>query len=164
MDKVSRADASSVAQPRDEHGRSGLTEPLAAMIAASEDDQELYAAGLSQCGFRTVCVEPRGVRASISAVAPAVIVLHLGLPENVGWRICETLLRDPVCAPIPLIVLTAAIRPDGRNRSKARGFRNCAAFVAKPCDPQNLARVIRIGLSGDRGVEFMSGQLRRLRA
>jgi CheY-like chemotaxis protein len=87
---------------------------------------------------------------------PDVIVLHTSGLD--GWEICDR-LRERYPA-LPVIALTAAVRPDGANRDRARATLNCAAFVGKPCTHDDLAAVIRRVVRGDRGIEWSVGALR----
>ena len=87
------------------------------------------------------------------SLSPSVIVLILDRPERDGWQMCHKLHLELATAHIPVVVLTAAIRPDGANRQMARQMPNCASFVAKPCDPWLLVSVIERVLAGERAIE-----------
>jgi CheY-like chemotaxis protein len=127
---------------------------LVLLVADSEDDREIYFRGLELAGFGVAC---SGSEVDVIAIArslsPSVIVLIIDRPEWDGWHMCLNLHLEGATAHIPVIVLTAAIRPDGANRQMAQRMPNCAAFVAKPCDHCLLVSVIERVISGERAIE-----------
>lgn len=127
-------------------------------VGGDDDDREIYAVGLASSGIQTSWIDDStDVPESVRTLRRAAVVLHLWRPEQHGWNICEALLADPECRQVPVVVLTAAVRPDGRNRERARSTPNCAAFVAKPCDVGTLALVLERVVRGERGIEVLSG-------
>ena len=71
---------------------------------------------------------------------PDAIILDLRLPDMDGWAVCRALKADPVMAAIPVIILTAAASPTLKQRAGEHG---CAAFLLKPCYPEDLAQTVR---------------------
>ena len=132
--------------------------PLVLVVAASQDDRDMYFAGLQAAGFAVAC---SGIHLDVAAVArqldPSVVVAVLERPERDGWNTCIALHLEPHTAHIPIVILTAAVRPDGVNRLLARRLPNCAAFVAKPCDHIAMAHVLQRVLAGERGIERVQG-------
>ena len=122
------------------------------LIHEPTDDSEIYEQGLQMLGFEVLSMD-RFEGLNGGAPAADVVVLHIG---SDGWESCERLSRF---APrVPVIALTAAVRPDGDNRRRAREARNCAAFVGKPCTHTDLGLIIERVLAGERDIELTSGR------
>ena len=71
---------------------------------------------------------------------PDVVVLDLSLPSMDGWAAMEGLAAHPDTAGIPVVILSAHTFPADQERAKQTG---AAAFLAKPCPPDELARMVR---------------------
>lgn len=122
------------------------------VIHEPTDDSEIYQQGLEMLGFEVLGLD-RLDRLHGGMPAADVVVLHIG---SDGWESCERLSRF---APhVPVIALTAAVRPDGDNRRRAREAGNCAAFVGKPCTHTDLGLIIERVLGGERDIELTSGR------
>lgn len=119
------------------------------------EDQEIYGYGLGGLEYDVTIIDYAGAADAASKRKPNVIVLHI--MSGAAWGICDELLR--ASPDVPVIVLTAAVRPDGANRALARAAENCAAFVGKPCSPQDLHVVIRRVIDGERQIELSAGAL-----
>jgi CheY-like chemotaxis protein len=116
--------------------------PSLVLLVDDEPDQvEMYQLGLELAGYDVVCAYTGGegvMRAREHP--PAAIVLDLRLPDMSGWDVCAALKADPATARIPIIVLTAAAVSTLPEQAAAAG---CAAYLLKPCFPDQLARVVR---------------------
>lgn len=122
------------------------------LIDDNPGDEELYTRGLQMEGFRVEDVDKDERLAAIVESSDAdVVVFHLN--GIFMWDACERVSKT---ARAPIILLTAHVRPDRANRDRARDL-GIAAFVAKPCTPEELARVIRRVLAGERGLEIKAG-------
>jgi CheY-like chemotaxis protein len=127
---------------------------LVLLVADSEDDREIYLRGLELAGFGVACSSREvDVVAIARFLSPSVIVLIIDRPERDGWQLCLNLHLERATAHIPVVVLTAAIRPDGANRRMAQRMPNCASFVAKPCDHCLLVSVVERVIGGERAIE-----------
>ena len=127
---------------------------LVLVVGDTEDDREIYFRGLQLAGFGVACSSSEAdVIAIARSLSPSVIVLIIDRPEWDGWQVCLNLHLEPATAHIPVVVLTAAIRPDGANRQTAQRMPNCASFVAKPCDQCLLVSVIERVITGERAIE-----------
>ena len=124
------------------------------LIDELPDDRELYTSGLGMLGFTVDAVATAEAAAGPRTHPPDVIVLHLAHGDR--WDLCDEL--QTLYGSIPVVVLTAAVRPDGSNRERARATANCAAFVGKPCTHEDLGAIIGRVLSGERRLEFVSGR------
>ena len=124
------------------------------LIDELPDDREIYGRGLAMLGFTVTTLTEAQARAAALTPLPDVIVLHLA--HSACWELCDDLRR--LYGPVPVIVLTAAVRPDRLNRERARATINCAGFVGKPCTHLELGAVVSRVLSGERRLEFGSGR------
>jgi CheY-like chemotaxis protein len=125
------------------------------------DDLDMYRLGLEADGFQVESVSP----APDSVPAPAhptdIVVLdlqpiHDGITARLPWELVPLIRRW--CRDVPVVLLTAYVRPDAATRSRAR-HETLAAFVAKPCPPGALASILRAVLRGERGIEALSSLL-----
>jgi CheY-like chemotaxis protein len=119
------------------------------------DDRAMYGTGLQLLGFE-LCIEGSvaDALAKADAFRPEVIVLHLGTGP---WHLCDTFGAHPATRHVPVIVITAYVRPDRANRDRALATPNCAAFLGKPCTHDDLAAVIRRVVEGERQIELSIG-------
>lgn len=123
------------------------------LIDELPDDRELYKRGLAMLGYAVATVTAAEAREAAHSPPPDVIVLHIAGGKH--WGVCDE-LRE-LYGPIPVVVVTAAVRPDEANRQRARATVNCAAFVGKPCTHLELGAVIARVLDGQRGIELTTG-------
>lgn len=124
------------------------------LISGNDDEIELYTLGL---GHESVDVTPaRTPDEALGALTARrfdAVVYQLDASSEESWSFCES-LRQEAAPSLPLVVLTAHVRPDGRNRDRARQI-GCAGFVAKPCPPERLAQILSRVVGGERGLEFV---------
>ena len=112
-----------------------------------EDDPlnlELLQAVLEGRGFTVLAAAD--ARAGIElarARRPDVVLMDLQLPELDGLEATRILRRDPATASIPVIAVTAHVKKDDEEASRAAG---CVLHLPKPVDTRSLpdlvARVI----------------------
>lgn len=115
--------------------------PLVLLVDDEPDQVEMYQLSLEQAGFRVV-VAYNGSDATGRArdSHPDIVVLDVRLPDLSGWDVCGVLKTDPQTEHIPIVILTAAASSTlGEQAAAAR----CAAFLLKPCFPDQLIRTIR---------------------
>ena len=124
------------------------------LAAADEDDQAIYFTGLGLEGFSVMCgAFGAGLTAAARRLLPDIVVAVLQRGDDLDWDRVEALDSDAATRHIPVIIVTSAVRPDRANRRTAWRLRNCAAFVAKPCDHRRLAAVLRRVVAGERQIE-----------
>lgn len=63
------------------------------------------------------------------------ILLDISMPGMDGFQICQELQNQATTRAIPIIMLTAKVLPDDRQRLKAL---NVAGFISKPFDPMTI--------------------------
>ena len=128
--------------------------PSVLLAAADEDDQAIYFTGLALEGFSVMCSSfEAGLTAAVRQLLPDMVVMVLERGDDRDWDRVDALGSDAATRHIPVIIVTAAVRPDGANRRKARDLANCAAFIAKPCDHRMLVAVVRRVAAGEHDIE-----------
>lgn len=120
------------------------------LITRLHDEREIYRIGLASLGYSVTCRSPGEI--GIDMTSPDVILLDIDRPTD--WAFVELLTRS--YPAVPIVIITAAVRPDRANRERAVAL-NCAAFVGKPCTHLDLAHVVSLVLDGHRGIELTSG-------
>ena len=105
------------------------------------DSREMYAFFLRAAGY-AVHEAADGGEALAMAVEfrPDVIVMDLSLPSMDGLTAIASLSANPETGTIPVVVLSAHTFPADEQRARQAG---AAAFLAKPCAPDQLARTVR---------------------
>lgn len=105
------------------------------------DSREMYAFYLRAAGYAVHEAADGGDALALALeFRPDVIVMDLSLPSMDGWTAIAGLAATPETSSIPVVVLSACTFPADEERARQSG---AAAFLAKPCDPIQLARVVR---------------------
>jgi two-component system cell cycle response regulator DivK len=113
------------------------------IVEDRRDQREMYASYFAANHFR-VLTAPDGLSAIRIAHAelPDVIVTDLSIPHLDGWETASRLKEDPETRHIPIIACSAHVLGGAAERALVAG---CAAYVCKPCLPQELhAEVLRV--------------------
>ena len=76
---------------------------------------------------------------------PDGIVLDVMMPVVDGWTVLRKLRSNPALASVPVIILTALEADAARGEAQRLG----AAVLRKPCDPQAIAKALRIALKSE---------------
>lgn len=108
------------------------------VVEGGEDDAAALTAMLRLKGFdaRTARTAADAIR-SVTADRPHAVVLDPDLPDGDG---CDLIRRVRACPdPPPVVVLTGQTAPAVRRAVKSAG---AVAFVLKPADPDELARLL----------------------
>ena len=74
------------------------------------------------------------------AIKPDLILLDLYMPKTDGFSVMKALKEDPVTHGIPIIVISAWLSGDHRQRALEAG---AIDIVPKPYDPEALAALIQ---------------------
>lgn len=126
-------------------------------ITDHDDDLVLYRVGLQAEGIAVATAMTVDEAIFIAGIRHFdAIVLVVVAPNGDGWKPCQVLRAHPATSALPLVVLSASVRSDRINRDRARQL-GCAAFVAKPCTPPELASVLRRVVAGERDIEELDG-------
>jgi CheY-like chemotaxis protein len=124
-----------------------LEPALVLVVDDVDDNREMYAAFLAMAGYRvaTACDGEEAV-AKASELAPALIVMDVGMPRLDGCEATLRLKRDPATSPIPVIVVTGHVLGE----HGARALRAGADLVlGKPLLPEDLGGAIHRLLTSD---------------
>jgi two-component system, cell cycle response regulator DivK len=76
----------------------------------------------------------------LRADPPDLVLMDLSLPVIDGWTLTTLIKGDPRTNRIPVIVISAHVFAEHRERALEAG---CDAFLAKPCLPADLLREVR---------------------
>lgn len=76
---------------------------------------------------------------------PDVVVTELFVPSVRGWEVPDVLQEDPRTRDIPVVAVSAHARPEDEGRARASG---CAAFLTKPCAPNEVLGEVRRLIGG----------------
>ena len=114
-------------------------------ILVVEDDPDIQAVtALSLRAFGgyavQVCGSPREAVGAAEAFGPDLILLDVMMPGMDGLATLETLRQTAATARIPVIFMTAKVRPQEIARYTELG---ALGVVAKPFEPDGLAETIR---------------------
>ena len=108
------------------------------IVEDNPDTTELLASTLVENGLtvRTAANGREGLDRLAEGV-PSAIILDLMMPVMDGWTFCEEKQKDPVLAPIPLVVLSAVAPQDPRNASV-----RAVGHIPKPIDVEKLLAAV----------------------
>jgi DNA-binding response OmpR family regulator len=111
------------------------------VIEDLRDQAELWSDICAHAGLNamTAATGVKGYQRALDAQS-AIILLDLNLPDIDGWEVCRRLKTDARTRSIPIVVLTARDEPHGDRRATDAG---CAAYLKKPCPPNELVATIR---------------------
>jgi two-component system cell cycle response regulator DivK len=123
------------------------------LVLLVEDDREgrlLFADWLEDAGFRVEQAH-NGLQALERAVdlLPDAIFTDLNIPGIDGYELTRRLKQDPRTAAIPVLAVTgyAPFTQDPARAERA----GCDGVLAKPCDPDELARILKTLITRARG-------------
>jgi two-component system cell cycle response regulator DivK len=119
----------------------GPTEHSVLIVDDEHDVRDMMTLFLVCCGY-AVHLAADGVEAIDVAVhfRPAIILMDLMMPRMDGWEATRRLKADPATRAIPIIALSAHSHADRDDRARDAG---CQDFIAKPCDLDDLATMLR---------------------
>jgi CheY-like chemotaxis protein len=111
------------------------------VIEDVRDQAELWSDICAEAGLNAVTASTgvQGYQRALDS-QPAIILLDLMLPDIDGWDVCRRLKTDGRTKHIPIVILTAREEPRGARRAIDAG---CAAYLKKPCPPNELVATIR---------------------
>lgn len=85
---------------------------------------------------------------SLDRELPDVIVMDLHLPKTDGYSLIRQLKANERTRSIPVLVVSASVRPEDQERARRAGS---DAFVAKPCDPASIVTQLKALLASKPG-------------
>jgi two-component system cell cycle response regulator DivK len=125
------------------------------LVEGDADSREMYAEFLRYHGLQPI---PGATVSDALTIAPHadVIVTETLIPGHMdGIEFIARLKRDASTKTIPVIVLTACAWDTERERAEKAG---CDVFLAKPCLPDELLRVVRRVLASSRSRDVCTRQ------
>ena len=115
--------------------------PLVLLVDAHAATRDLYTTALPPLGFEIHAID--GVAdayAQAWRTHPDVIAIEIAHAPDVSWNVIQDLKRDPRTRDIPVVIVTS----QGQRVVRERAARErCAAFLMKPCLPEDLATTLR---------------------
>jgi two-component system, cell cycle response regulator DivK len=122
------------------------SEPLVLVVDDDDDTRELYIETLAMLGFDTLdAADCEQARQQAYDSYPDVVVTDLTLRGDDGWQLIQDLKSDARTRDIPIVLLTGDAQSTSRDRAARAG---CAAYIVKPCLPDDLAAQLRHVLNG----------------
>ena len=127
--------ASAFAPPMSETAKTVL------LVDDDRNTRDVWSQFLTHAGLQ-VCQAEDGESAMeiVRSQLPDLVLMDLSLPLIDGWTLTTLLKGDPRTSEIPIIVISAHVFAEHRERALAAG---CDAFLAKPCPPDHLLREVR---------------------
>jgi two-component system, cell cycle response regulator DivK len=124
--------------------------PLVLLVEDDRDGRLLFAEGLHDAGFRVVQAH-NGLQALERAfdLVPDAILTDLYIPGIDGYELTRRLKNDPRTASIPILAVTG-YPPFAQDPARADRA-GCDVILTKPCDPADLARILRTLITEARG-------------
>ncbi len=116
-----------------------MGKPVALICDDEPQLRELMRVALGE-GYSTVEAEDaHGALEAARREPPAVILIDLMLPGRSGIELLQDLRREHALATVPVVVVSAWADDDRRREAEDAG---ATAFVPKPFDPDELARLV----------------------
>ena len=121
-------------------------QPSATVLLVEDvaDTRDMYADYLRHCGF-VVTTATNGAEALEAARerTPDLILMDAAMPGLDGWATTKLLKSDPLTRDVPVLILTAHVFTEHRQRAQEVG---ADGFIGKPCMPDELAREVTAAL------------------
>jgi DNA-binding response OmpR family regulator len=114
---------------------------LTVLIADDEDSVvELVRVTLEDERVRVASAADGGAALALaSALAPGLIFLDVNMPVHDGVEVCRRLRADARFAATPIVMLTAATRPEDVRRGLEAG---ASEYLTKPFSPLRLLALV----------------------
>lgn len=104
------------------------------------DGRELLTDFLEYSGFVVIqAADGEEGERKAKSEEPSLILLDVSLPIKSGWEVAKNLRADETTRSIPIIALTAHVRPEDEAMAREVG---CSSFVPKPVKPKEILREI----------------------
>ncbi|MFH0772275.1 MAG: response regulator [Candidatus Omnitrophota bacterium] len=116
------------------------------IIDDEADFADTLSFSLESNGFAVVSAPdgPSGIE-KLKSEKPDLIILDLMMPGMDGYEVAKRLKADNATSKIPIIVLTASVTPDLKQKVCSIQAIDC---VTKPCDLEDLVDKIKKALEG----------------
>ncbi len=127
-----------------------MSEKKKILIVEDEKDISAYLATLfDDNGYETVAAADglKGLELA-KTEKPDLITLDMAMPEQSGVRTYRQYRQDPEIAKIPVIIITGVGEDMKTFFAKLKGFPSPEGFMAKPIEPDVLAKMVADLLAG----------------
>lgn len=120
--------------------------PLILIVEDDPSNSDVIASTLTEFGEYRVVTEPDGeaVVDRVEELKPDLLLLDLLLPRRTGLEILRDLRADPRFADLPIVAITADVRPTTWDQARALG---CTGFIAKPFSIDQLLESVAQALT-----------------
>lgn len=120
-------------------------QPCVLIVEDFLDAREMYHMYLEHAGFCVYSAENAVTGLALALEhRPELIIMDAGLPGMSGWDAVQELKAHPHLRTTPVFMLTGHVLADSRDKARAVG---ADGFIAKPCLPDELLKVIRTALA-----------------
>jgi two-component system, cell cycle response regulator DivK len=114
------------------------------LVDDDRDSREAYAEYLGGFGYEVEELgDPRDAIAAIAMRRPDIVLLDLQMPYLDGFDLLQLIKALPG-PPLPVIVISALVRDQDRERATAA---HCDAFLTKPALPHEVLATIQALIS-----------------
>jgi two-component system cell cycle response regulator DivK len=119
--------------------------PKVLVVDDNRPSRELIVDILRPMGFEVAEAPdgPSGI-ATARSMRPDLVILDLTMPEMDGFAVLAELRRDPCCASLPVLAVTASAMPNERLKAMQAGFTD---FITKPLRSAELRRRVETHLN-----------------
>ena len=124
---------------------------MAKVLVADDNAQvrDLLELLLEDAGHQvTLCVDGSEVLSASRSERPDVVLLDLNMPDVDGFTALEQLRKDDQLQRVPVIIVTAAGRPDQMTRARNLGATD---FIVKPWKDYEVEDRVELALKGANG-------------
>jgi two-component system, cell cycle response regulator DivK len=119
------------------------------IVEDDEDARELLGWCMRAAGWIvTGAADAESALLVAAGLAPDAIVMDLGLPGITGLDAIRRLKNDEHTRDVPVVVCTALSPAQAEPRAWEAG---CDAFLAKPCEPEDMRRLLERMVAHRRG-------------
>jgi CheY-like chemotaxis protein len=114
------------------------------IVDDASDMREVLAIGLRDLGFLVEqATDGADAIAKAIAMSPDIIAMDYSMPNLDGGEAAQRLASDERTRSIPVLLLSS-----NRDTVPTAVRLGCAAFLEKPCDPEELGAMVRAVLAG----------------
>ena len=123
-----------------------MPEPLILIADDDRDTVEAYEALFRRQGYAVqAATDGMAALAKCIQLRPALVILDVGLPRIDGLEVLTRLRAHAECSDIPVIAVTGSAFPEDLQALRRHG---CEAVISKPCEPEELCRLVQLLLDG----------------
>ena len=110
------------------------------MVEDDSDARAIFRTILEHAGYQVLEITGGSTAtAVVRRERPDLVLLDIGLPDVDGWEVAARLRDDPEIGAVPILVVTAEERPEGRQRARQLSV----GLLSKPVHPAVVAAEVR---------------------